>query len=39
VLAIPTAILFDGGEARETVVGAHGRSHYERVWAPWLDSG
>jgi thioredoxin 1 len=39
VLAIPTAILFAGGEARETVVGAHGRSHYERVWAPWLDSG
>ncbi len=39
VLAIPTAILFSGGEARETVVGARGRSHYERVWAPWLDSG
>jgi thioredoxin 1 len=39
VLAIPTAILFAGGEARETVVGARGRSHYERVWAPWLDSG
>jgi thioredoxin 1 len=39
VLAIPTAILFAGGEARESVVGARGRSHYERVWAPWLDSG
>jgi len=39
VLAIPTAILFSGGEVRETVVGARGRSHYERVWAPWLDSG
>jgi thioredoxin len=38
VLAIPTAILFAGGEARETVVGARGRSHYELVWAPWLDS-
>ena len=39
VLAIPTAILFEDGEARETVVGARGRSHYELVWAPWLDSG
>ena len=39
VLAIPTAILFVGGEARETVVGARGRPHSERVWAPWLDSG
>jgi thioredoxin 1 len=38
VLSIPTAILFQGGEARETVVGAHRRSHYEKVWAPWLTS-
>jgi thioredoxin 1 len=38
VLAIPTAILFAGGEARDTVVGARGRSHYERAWAPWLES-
>ncbi len=38
VLSIPTAILFQGGEARETVVGARPRSHYERVWAPWLTS-
>ena len=37
VLSIPTAILFEGGEARESVVGARSRSHYERVWAPWLD--
>jgi thioredoxin 1 len=37
VLSIPTAILFEGGEARETVVGARSRSHYERVWASWLD--
>jgi thioredoxin 1 len=36
VLAIPTAILFEGGEARETVVGARSRSHYEDAWAPWL---
>jgi thioredoxin 1 len=38
VLSIPTAILFDGGEPRETVVGARPRSHYERVWGPWLES-
>jgi len=37
VLAIPTAILFEGGEARETVVGARSRSHYEDAWAAWLS--
>ncbi|MEK6275301.1 MAG: thioredoxin [Actinomycetota bacterium] len=37
VLSIPTAILFEGGEARETVVGARSRSHYEQAWAPWLS--
>jgi thioredoxin 1 len=37
VLAIPTAILFEGGEARETVVGARNRSHYEQAWADWLN--
>jgi thioredoxin 1 len=37
VLAIPTAILFEGGEARETVVGARSRSHYEDAWASWLS--
>jgi thioredoxin 1 len=36
VLSIPTAILFEGGEARETVVGARPRAHYERAWASWL---
>ncbi len=36
VLSIPTAILFDGGEPRETVLGARPRSHYEQVWAQWL---
>ena len=30
VLSIPTVILFEGGEARETLVGARPRSHYER---------
>jgi thioredoxin 1 len=36
VLSIPTAILFEGGEERERVVGARSRSHYEKVWEPWL---
>lgn len=36
VLALPTAILFAGGEPREPVVGARSPSHYERVWATWL---
>jgi thioredoxin len=37
VLSIPTVILFEGGEARETVVGARPRSHYEQAWARWLS--
>ena len=36
VLALPTAILFEAGEARETVVGARSPAHYERAWATWL---
>ena len=36
VLSIPTVILFEGGEARETVVGARSRSHYEAAWDRWL---
>ena len=36
VLSLPTAILFADGEARETVVGARPRAHYERAWARWL---
>ncbi len=36
VLALPTAILFSNGEARETVVGARSSAHYERAWATWL---
>ena len=38
VLSIPTAILFEGGEERERVVGARPRSHYETVWEPWLKA-
>jgi thioredoxin len=34
VLSIPTTILFDGGEPRETLVGAYPRSRYEA----WFSS-
>ena len=37
VLSIPTVILFDDGEAKETVVGARSKSHFEKTWANWLD--
>ena len=36
VLSIPTTIVFDGGEARETLVGARPRKHYERVLEDFL---
>ena len=35
VLSIPTVILFEGGEARETVVGRRGKRHYEQAFAPY----
>jgi len=38
VLSIPTAILFEGGEPRETVIGARPRSYYEQAWAQWLTA-
>jgi thioredoxin len=37
VLSIPTAILFDGGTARDRLVGAQPRSRYERAWEAWLN--
>jgi len=36
VLSIPTVILFAGGEARETIIGPHGKSRYLRTFAPYL---
>ena len=33
VLSIPTVIVFDGGEPRQTLVGARPRKHYERALA------
>jgi thioredoxin 1 len=38
VLSIPTATLFEGGEAQEAVVGARPRSHFERAWERWLEA-
>ena len=36
VLSIPTTMLFEGGELRETVLGARPRSHFEAAFARWL---
>jgi thioredoxin 1 len=38
VLSIPTLILFEGGEVKETVIGARSRSHYEQAWSRWLTA-
>jgi thioredoxin 1 len=38
VLSIPTAILFDRGEAKATLIGARPRSHYERALAEVLPA-
>jgi thioredoxin 1 len=38
VLSIPTVTLFEGGEARDTLIGARPKSHYERAWSAWLDA-
>ena len=38
VLSIPTVILFESGEPRETVIGARSKSHYETVWQRWLSA-
>jgi thioredoxin 1 len=37
VLSLPTVILFEGGAARRTVVGARGRAHFEKQFADWLN--
>jgi thioredoxin 1 len=36
VLSLPTVILFADGAARETVVGARSRTHFEKQFAGWL---
>ncbi len=37
VLSIPTVMLFEGGEAKHSLLGARPRSHYEQAWADWLS--
>ena len=36
VLSIPTVILFEGGERRETVVGVRPRSYFDEKFERWL---
>jgi thioredoxin 1 len=36
VLSIPTVMLFEAGEAQETILGARPASHFERALARWL---
>jgi thioredoxin 1 len=36
ILSIPTVILFERGEAQETIIGARSKSHYESAWERWL---
>ena len=38
VLSIPTAILFEGGEPKATLIGARPRSHYEAALAEVLPA-
>ncbi len=38
VLSIPTAILFEAGEPKVTLIGARPRSHYERALAEVLPA-
>ena len=35
ILSIPTVMVFDGGEPKETIVGARPRAHFEKALAPW----
>ncbi len=36
VLSIPTVMVFDGGAAKDTLVGARPRSHYAKALASYL---
>jgi len=36
VLSIPTVMLFDGGEPRETVYGARPKKHFEKIFGPYF---
>jgi thioredoxin 1 len=36
VLSIPTVILFEGGEPRESVFGARPKKHFEKSFSPYF---
>jgi len=36
VLSLPTVILFEGGEAKASVIGAAGRGRFETAFSDWL---
>jgi thioredoxin 1 len=36
VLSLPTVILFEGGEAKASVIGAAGRRRFETAFSDWL---
>jgi thioredoxin 1 len=38
VLSIPTVIMFEGGEAKQTLVGARPRSQFEEAFGAWLGT-
>jgi len=38
VLSVPTVILFEDGEPRETIVGAQSKSRFEQAFARYLDA-
>ncbi len=38
VLSIPTVIMFEGGEARQALVGARPRGHFEQAFGDWLGT-
>ena len=37
VLSIPTVMLFENGDAQDSVVGARSKTHYESSWERWLQ--
>ena len=36
VLSLPTVMLFEGGEPRETVYGARPKKHFEKTFSPYF---
>ena len=37
ILSIPTVMLFDGGMAQQTLVGARPKGHYQKSFSRWLN--